>query len=844
MRLSAIAWRGLVARPLRTALTAAGIALGVAVVVATLIANQASAEAVERAARELYGAADLRVRAFASEGFTPRTVAALRRLPGVVAAAPLSERRLTLSTEPGPDEAVFTMLVFGVDPEAEAQVRPQDLVAGEPLSAPGAAEVLVPASFAADEGLSVGDMLLLIGRRPDVPPLRITGLLPDTGFGALSQGAVAVMGRETLDSAFDAAAPIRNVDLDVELGSERQVEAALDASMTEPFVIETVADAQAQIGRAQGGFVGLAFLFGIIALLVGAFLVANTMSMTLRERMREIGLLRAAGMTARQGMALFGRQAVVIGLIGSLGGVLAGIVLAAVLIGFLRVTRSVLAEGLPVSLPIVLLAILLGMGVTLAGALIPAIAASRVSPLDALRPSRLAGEGMANRVRWLLGVEAVVLVAALILYPIDRGTVPIVSLVLGIVLLLGGAILVTLLLDPLSRIVGRPFELFFGAQGLLGRANLGRDRSRTGLTVGALVIALATVVALGAVAGSARATADRWVDSILPGGYAIRAPLPLDIETFRGTFEATSGTRIASPIIELPLVLSRGDEPREVSVAGIDGTIFQDAGALIVTSGRRAAAFEALRVGGSVLVPEAVARRDAIVVGDVLPLGEPGGDAVPFTVAGIVAYSLPGRTGDGALLISATDARDLLGASSAALWAMIPQPGVTDAAYASAVTQTAQQLAGEALTAPQLAADLSRSLDRLVGLFDVLALIGVVIAALGIVNALAMGVIERLREIAILRAHGMTASGVQAMVVAEGAIMGAVAGLAAAVIGLVVAWAMVSAGAGDFAAGLVVPWPLLLAVVLLGIGVAAGAAIYPARLAARTPLTASIGGFE
>lgn len=844
MRLSAIAWRGLVARPLRTALTAAGIALGVAVVVATLIANQASVEAVQRAARELYGAADLRVRAFATEGFTPRTVAALRRLPGVVAAAPLSERRLTLSTEPGPDEAVFTMLVFGVDPGAESEVRPQDLVAGVSLSSPSAAEVLVPASFAAEHGLQVGDALLLVGRREDVPPLRIVGLLPDTGFGALSQGAVAVTGRETLDSAFDEAAPIRSVDLDVTPGSETQVEAALDASMTEPFVVETVADSQAQIGRAQGSFVGLAFLFGVIALLVGAFLVANTMSMTLRERMREIGLLRAAGMTARQALVLFGRQAVVIGLMGSIGGVLAGIVLAAVLIGFLRVTRSVLAEGLPVSLPIVGLAVLLGMGVTLAGALIPAIAASRVSPLDALRPSRLPSQGIGNRVRWLLGIEAVVLLVALVLYPADRGSVPILSLVLGIVLLVGGAVLVALLLDPLSRIVGRPFELFFGAQGLLGRANLGRDRSRTGLTVGALVIALATVVALGAIAGSARATADRWVSSILPGGYAIRAPLALDIETFRGTFEGTTGTRIASPIIELPLVLSRGNAPREVSVAGIDGTVFQDEGALIVTSGRRAAAFEALRVGGSVLVPEAVARRDGIVVGDVLPLGQPGAEPVSFTVAGIVTYSLPGRTGDGALLISATDARDVLGASTAALWAMIPQVGITDAAYASAVTQTAQQLAGEALTAPQLAADLSRSLDRLVGLFDVLALIGVVIAALGIVNALAMGVMERLREIAILRAHGMTASGVQAMVVAEGAIMGAVAGLAAAVIGLVVAWAMVGAGAGDFAAGLVVPWPLLLAVVLLGIGVAAGAAIYPARMAARTPITDSIGGFE
>lgn len=843
MRLSALAWRGLVARPLRTALTAAGIALGVAVVVATLIANQASAEAVERAARELYGNADLRVRAFAPEGFTPRTVAALQRLPGVTAAAPVGERRLTVSTQPGPDEAVFSMLVLGVDPEAEARVRPQDLVAGVPLSANSPTDVLVPASFAAEHDLTVGDGLLLVGRREGVPPLRIVGLLPDTGFGALSQGAVAVLARETLDTAFEQPAPIRSIDLDVANASTAQVEAALDASMTEPFVVETVADVRAQLGRAQGGFVGLAFLFGIVALLVGAFLVANTMTMTLRERSREIGLLRAAGMTARQAIALFGRQAAIIGLIGSAGGVIAGIVLAALLIGFLRVTRSVLAEGLPISFPIIGASILLGTGVTLAGALVPALAASRISPLDALRPSRQPGDTIETRVRWLVGIEAAAVVIALVLYPADRGSLPILTVVLGVALLLGGAVLTALLLDPLSRIVGRPFELLFGAQGLLGRANLGRDRSRTGLTVGALVIALAAVVALGAIAGSARATADRWVASILPGGYAIRTPLPLDVETFRGTFEATTGIGVASPIAELPLVLDAA-VPREVSVAGIDGTVFQDAGALLVISGRRSAAFEALRVGGSVLVPEAVARRDGIVVGNVLRLAQPGSEPLPFTVAAIVAYSLPGRTGDGALLISLADARDLFAATDAALWTMVPRPEVTDAAFGLAVAQTAQQLAGEALTAPQLASDLSRSLDRLVGLFDVLAFIGVIVAALGIVNTLAMGVVERRREIAILRAHGMTASQVQAMVVAEAAIMGAVAGVAAAAVGMLVAFATVTAGAGDFAAGLVVPWPLLFAVILLGIGVAAGAAIYPARIAARAPLTASLGQFE
>ncbi|HEY7464230.1 MAG TPA: FtsX-like permease family protein, partial [Candidatus Limnocylindria bacterium] len=151
----------------------------------------------------------------------------------------------------------------------------------------------------------------------------------------------------------------------------------------------------------------------------------------------------------------------------------------------------------------------------------------------------------------------------------------------------------------------------------------------------------------------------------------------------------------------------------------------------------------------------------------------------------------------------------------------------------------------EALTAPQLASELARSLDRLIGLFDVLALLAVLIGGLGIVNTLAVGVLERRREIAILRSHGMTVGQVQAMVVAEAGIIGAVGGLAAVVIGAMVAWITVNVAApGDFAAGMAIPWALLAAVVLLGIGVASVAGIYPARAAAATSITESLKHFE
>ena len=149
------------------------------------------------------------------------------------------------------------------------------------------------------------------------------------------------------------------------------------------------------------------------------------------------------------------------------------------------------------------------------------------------------------------------------------------------------------------------------------------------------------------------------------------------------------------------------------------------------------------------------------------------------------------------------------------------------------------------MDAEQLAGDLARSFDRLIGLFDVLALVAVAVAAAGIVNALGIGVVERAREIAILRSHGMTVGQVQAMVVSEAAILGAVGGILAAGIGLAVAWAMVvGGGSRDFAAGLAVPWPLVISCVLLGMGVASLAGIYPARRAGRLPIVASLQHFE
>lgn len=845
MRLASIAWRGLLARPLRTALAVIGIALGVAVVTATIITGASSEQALRGATVDLLGTADVRLRAFDDVGFSPRAVQAVRALPDVRAAAPVAERRLTVSTVPGDNERVFTLLVLGIDADTDAAIRSPNVVAGVPLSATATDGVLAPRAWAERNGLGVGDELLLAGRRQGIGALTIVGLIADSGLGALEGGDVLVMSRAALDGAFEIPAPIRYIDVD--LGDE-PTDAAVDrvtASLDEPFVVETADDTAARFASAQEAFVGVALLFSLVALVVGAFMVANTLAMTVGERTRELGLLRAAGTTSRQVLGIVLRQAIALGLAGSIVGVVAGIALAAVLIGVLSSTRAVLLVGLPLPIGGLIVAFLLGLSVTLVGAAVPAARAARLSPLDAMRPSRGADRALGERLRPLIMAEIAVVALAVVLVLFAGTDTPLLPVVVSLALLLGGAVAAAFVLEPLGRLVGRPFEWFFGAQGLLGRANLGRDRARTGLTVGAMMIALAAVVALGTVAESARAGTERRVASILPGGHAIRTGVPLDVEAFRPTFDATDGVAAASPVLQLPVVRVDGETREEAEIAGIDPNVFQDEGALLISGADRADAFFALRNGGAVLVPKSLAARAGIDPGDTVSLGLPGADAHDLTVAALVEYSLPARTADGALLVSAADARDLFGATASSLWIMVPQPRLPSSAVAAGVRATAVQLGSEALTAPQLAAELSSTLDRLVGLFDVLALIAVVIAALGIINTLGVGIGERVREIAILRSHGMTVGQVQAMVVAEAAIMGAIAGVLALGIGLLVAVTLVGGGISpELDAGIRLPWPLLIAVLLLGTGVAALAGIYPARVAASLPIVGNLKHFE
>ena len=270
-----------------------------------------------------------------------------------------------------------------------------------------------------------------------------------------------------------------------------------------------------------------------------------------------------------------------------------------------------LVTGLPFNPLALLLAFGMGIVVTLAPRWFPRWRAARVSPMDALRPSRQPGRTLGGRLRWIVVLELVVVLLGVVAYPVDRGDFGVRARAGARASCSAGALLAAILLQPLSRVVGRPFEWFFGAEGLLGRANLGRDRARTGLTVGALIIALASVVTLGVVADTAGATADRWVNSVLPGGYAIRLGLPVDIDTIRRTCEHT-GDRSASCPSPSSRPWRRPTTGRARSARRHRPHRLPGHRSLIFVAGERRDAFKALHDGGAVLLPEPIARRDGL----------------------------------------------------------------------------------------------------------------------------------------------------------------------------------------------------------------------------------------
>ena len=809
------------------------MALGVAVLLAGLATNAGIEASVDGTVRDLVGRADLRVAAFGAEGLSPDTVKAIGETPGVEVTAPALLRRTYLGVDLEAGQTLPPpVTVLGIDPAAEPQLHDLHLVAGSMLGEPTELNALVSEQLAADDGLTVGASLTMQGTG-DRMTYRVIGLLADRGPPGDPSGRMVVVPLLTAQTAFGEAAVTR-VDIGVGAGIDVSVvSAGLEARLlTEPYLLSTPQDIAASLRSSTADFEATMALIGAIVLFGGAFLIFNTLSMTVVEQVRNVGLLRAAGATRRQVTTLMLSQALVLGTFGSLLGVGLGALLAAGMVVYVGTTGSVTLQRPAIRFETLLIAFLVGIGVTLAAALEPARRAGRIQPVEALKARLDLPTARRARLRWLVGVFVVVTIVGLIAAPPGAGAIR--SLVIYAVLLLG-TLLIPLILPAIVRLAGVPFGFVLRFEERLARSAIVRDPSRATLTIGALTIGLAMIVALGGIGQHARAAAGAWISDVVPGELLLSSirPVAADEGVEAEIRAAVPGIARISPIASFDVALG-GARTDAAAVVGAD--LAAD-GRLHFTAGDRAIALAALDTGGATVVPAGLADRLGLIVGDILTVPTATGAALDLRVVGIVERSIPGSAGE-AMLVGWIDANSL-GVAGADAFAVRFAPGAPDSARDD-LRSVASRFALDDISLDRVEGAIDDALGRIFGLFDGLAAVAVLIAALGIVNALTMNVIERVREIGILRAAGMTRGQVWRSVVVEAGILGLAGAILGVVLGFVVGGLMVILAGGRLDVATGIPWQIVGLSVLLGVTVAMLSAAYPARLASRLSIVRAV----
>ncbi len=857
-RLSSLAWRSLRARSLRSFLTMAGIALGVAVLFAALSAGAAMDAAVDRAAADEMGHADLRVQALEEQGLSRETVAVVRGVSDAAVVAPALERKTYLSaslTQTPSSKLPEPVTVLGIDVVSEPQLHDIPLAAGRLLAESDRQSALITETLSTDENLRVGDSVKLNGTAASGPvSYVIVGIIRGQGSLPDAAGRLVFLPLGDAQSLFGTTGVTR-IDLGAAHGvSVERLSGELVATIkTEPYLLSQIQDLADSLRGETSDFRSALLLVAAVVLFAGAFLIFNTLSMTVAERGREVGLLRAAGASRSQVMSIVLLQALALGVLGSLIGIAGGIALAALMLSWVQSSGPITFSTPSVSAWSVAMALSIGVMVTLAASLEPAWRAGRISPIEALRRQPSGAVAGAARLRWLILVFGVLALAALAAWPRATGSdSPGTSVSSGIGsgtlgplavygLMLISVLLLPFVLGPLLRVAGVPFRVFRNEE-RLARSSLARDRSRTALTVGALVVGLGMVVALGTAAQDVRRIGADWLAETIPGSELLTSirPMPTTDDAIKKELAAIPGVQSVSPIgtFGVPYVYTTQENGRTLEnvvrqeAAAIVGADYQTDGRLVFVAGGgdRRSAFAALDSGGSVILPKSLADSTGVHVGDSIEFAT-GTNLASLKVAGIVAHTLPAESQE-AILVGWPDALRIFGVTGADFYAVRYAPGQESSARPK-LEATATLYALQPSDLSRVQGAFGDALDRIFRLLDMLALIAVVVAGLGMVNTFSMSVLERGREIGVLRATGMTGRQVWGMVVIEAGVLGLVGAIIGAVVGLIVGALLVSWSSGGFAPIFDPPWATIGLAVLFGFLVSIAAAIYPAGMASR-----------
>jgi putative ABC transport system permease protein len=846
-RFTGIGVRNLRARAQRTLLTAIGIVLGVGIVFGVITLSDTMSSTFRVLYSRAFGAADITITTAGGSGTLEEgVVEKVRGYEGVESAAPRLSLPASLILERKQANGlpeVQSMRLFGVEPESAALATGFDLTQGRfPESGK---EITLDGGSAESAGLEIGDKVTL-GTPRGPEKLDLVGILriPGGSFGGFGFGMAPL---PYAQKSFEDQGRISGIAVEAVDGTPvPELRERLDRGLGEGLQAErSETRTQEMTSQLQGFRISLLFFAGT-ALFVGAFLVFNALSMTILERTRELGMLRALGSTrimiARSVIA----EALILGLLGSTLGVLFGYGMAKGLVylfgrAFLfQITELVLSPFALVS------AIVVGVAVTAVAALYPALRASRVSPVEAMRArSGGTGKGRSRILAVLAPLFGLLLlgVGAPWIYYLAKNLsanlngLVYASGIAGVIgAFLGVSLVIPTLVRPLAALLSPVLRLLFGVEGRMAAANATRNRGRTALTASALMVGISLVVAFSALGGSVLGSIRSYLDGSLGSDYVVQPASQNSDVTFSSDLPEKVG-RVPGVESTTSLGSTFLRKGNEVSIVfGVDQN-YPDIFRVDYTAGGPNA-FSKLEHGGA-LVAKQLAETRKLAVGDRVELPTPKGPK-EYPVEGILENDIVGG-GAGIYLSGGMLARDF-NEQEGEFLAIKAEPGTNRGVLTRNIEEILRRYPQFTLYSnAEWKAQIEDDFNRQYVFFYAIMGVSVAVSAFGVVNTLSMSVFERTREIGILRAVGTTRLQVGRLVIDEGIVISLIGCLVGVAVGSLLGYLFVlGSGAGGFEINFFYPKVPALAALLSGLFIGVFAGLLPACSAARKSIVEAV----
>ena len=850
-----LAARYLSGRKLRAFLTTLAVVFGVVVIFGMNIILPTMIAALQINVQGAAGLVDFSVTHLSGEPFPAAEAARLEGVDGVRAVSATLNRTVNLPTDfvdndPARADTISALALIGVDPDAARTVRSYPVYEpGRFLEPSDMTSAVISETLAGALGVTVGDPFSL----PTVNglvDLTVAGILPPRTTPGNEEVLVNLPQAQRMTGE---AGRINTIDINVETGADEarraEIQANIETALGSGFQVGTLLSGTEMFASLELGKSALN-LFGVLALFMGGFIIFNTFRTIVAERRRDIGMLRALGASRRTIIGTILVEGLLQGMVGTAFGLLFGYLLGA---GILKLAGPMLSSyinlelGDPVITPgLVVASILLGVGITVLAGLLPARSAGKIAPLEALRPS--VAEAEFRRRASLGSIVGAVLIGLTALALFSGNSALIIPG--GFLFLIGLVMVAPLLVLPIARVFGRLIELIYARQGIgeLAQGNLTRQPSRVAVTASATMLGLAVMVAAGGLVTSLTGTLYEVMHRSLGSDYLFVPPsIALwnsdvgagpDFTERLGAVDGVgdiSTLRFAGSMAGGQAVSVMDRQP--VSLMGIDPVEFPRVAGLHFQQGNESA-YQALADGRALVANGAFMAAIGAQVGDTVELLTPNGLA-EYRIVAIATDLLNVKITTG--FISQANMAADFGTTEDVFIQLNLRPGADRTAASAAIRRIAADypqfeiISGQAYF-ESMKAQMNAAFGAMYFMFAFLALPSLI----AMLNTLSIAVIERTREIGMLRAVGATRTQVRRMVVAEALLLAAIGTAFGLLGGLYLGYAFVSALESIFPLGYAFPLTGILVATAFGLLSGALAAFIPARQAAKLEIIAAL----